>query len=214
MPTRTADLESRVLLSEVPWHTYEALLEGLGDRPSARLTYDDGLLEIMTTSPLHEILKRLIGRLIETLTFDLEIECKSTGSMTIRRPDLLKGVEPDESYYLANEAAVRHKEELDFTIDPPPDLAVEIDISRDSRLRRRVLAGLGIPEVWRHDGRRLEILVPDAKGEYRHVAESDAFPGLRSEDLDRFIAQRNTVSELQLLRAFRDWIRDAGIGSR
>lgn len=208
MKTQAPGAERRVEIHDVAWSVYETFVEGLGNRSGTRITYDDGVLEISSPSQLHEHLKSLIGCFIETLTLELGMDRKSVGSTTIRRADIKKGSEPDESYYLEHEPAVRHRDELDFTIDPPPDLAVEIDISRDSWRRLKVFAKVGIPEVWRHDGDKLEILRLDAKGQYRKSAESVALPGVRPADVDRLLERRQELSETQLARSFRDWVRE------
>src|SRR5438309_10063092 len=143
--------EEPLVLENVRWSTYQALLRDLGDRP-IHLTYDEGRLEIMTLSPQHEILKTLFGRFIEQLTLELDIPIKSLGSTTIARKELKRGLEPDECYYIGRESLVRGKMEFNFKKDPPPDLAIEVDVTRSSVSRQRVYAALGVPEMWRYDG--------------------------------------------------------------
>src|SRR5258708_2524838 len=145
-----------LVLENIRWSTYQALLRDLGDRP-IHLTYDQGRLEIMTLSSQHEILRTLLGRLIESLTLELNIPIKSLGSVTIARKELQRGLEADECYYIAQELLVRGKMKLNFKKDPPPDLAVEVDISRSSKSRQSVYAALGVPEMWRFDG-KLKVL--------------------------------------------------------
>src|SRR5207248_8848460 len=142
-----------------------------------QLTYDEGRLEIMTLSPQHEILKKFIGRLIEQLTLELDIPIKSLGSTTIARKDLERGLEPDECYYIGRERLVRGRMKISFRKDPPPDLAVEVDVSRSSVSRQRVYAALGVPEMWRYDG-ELHVLHLQANGEYVERERSLSFPFL------------------------------------
>ena len=94
------------------------------------MAYNEGMLEIMSPSRSHENVSCLIGRMIETFTEVMEIDIESVSSMTCKREDLAKGFESDEAYYVQSYGAIRNRGELDFTVDPPPDLVVEVDISR------------------------------------------------------------------------------------
>ena len=119
---------NRVLISNVSWHTYESLLTDLEEQPGTKLTYDRGWLEIMTPLVSHESSKKLLGRFVEAATEELNIEMRSLGSLTCKRQDLERGIEPDQCYYMQNEAVMRGKE-VDLSVDPPPDLAIEVDIT-------------------------------------------------------------------------------------
>src|SRR5947199_653123 len=154
MITASVPAEQRLRLYCIPWETYLVYSDGLGPR-HIRVTYDDGEMEIMTVSFKHEKEKRLLGRLVETLTEELEIDISSSGMMTCRREDLRKALEADESYYIANESKVRNREDIDLEVDPPPDLALEIDISHSSMDRMAIYAALRVPEVWTWDGESL-----------------------------------------------------------
>src|SRR3954466_9308750 len=138
--------EQRFLLRDVDWTTYRVLANALGTR-HLRLSFDGGSLEFMTISRLHGRLSRLLGRLVLSLSEDFGLPISSCGDFTLDRGDLERGLEPDECFYLQNEPLVREKEELDLSTDPPPDLAIEIDVSRDSRRRLRIYAEIGVPEV-------------------------------------------------------------------
>jgi Uma2 family endonuclease len=194
-----------LVLENIRWSTYQALLRDLGDRP-IHLTYDEGRLEIMTLSPRHEILKTLFGRFIEQLTLELDIPIKSLGSTTIARKELKRGLEPDECYYIGREFKVRGKMEFNFKKDPPPDLAVEVDVSRSSLSRQRVYAALGVPEMWRYDG-ELHVLHLQANREYVEQNRSLSFPFLPMDRIEAFIHQISELEENALLRKFRDWVR-------
>src|SRR4051794_2012849 len=97
------DEVQHIVLDDVSWTFYEQLLKAIGNRP-IRVTYDEGRLEIMSPLREHEKLKKLIGRLIEMLTFLLNIEMDSSGSTTFRRKEKLKGLEPDECYFFGTNA--------------------------------------------------------------------------------------------------------------
>jgi Uma2 family endonuclease len=196
------------MLHGISWETYERMLEEIGEQPGLRMTYDEGSLEIMTTSSLHEIFKKWLGRLIEMLCFQLSIPHKCGGSFTHKREDLLKGIEPDECYWIQNEAAVRGKKQIDLSIDPPPDLAVEVDVSRSWLDRIAIFAALRIPEVWCFDGRSLRIHLWQPIGEYTESDTSAAFPFLPMAEFAPFLQFDEQTDELTQMQAFVDWLRD------
>jgi Uma2 family endonuclease len=139
----------RVLLHDVSWQEFEEILEELGEHRAARIAYDNGTLEIMTPLPEHEDDKEIIGDLIKALLEELDIEFRSLGSTTFKNQDMVKGIEPDQCFYIQNEAAIRGKKRLDLTVDPPPDLGLEIDIT--SRTHPNVYEALKVPELWRFE---------------------------------------------------------------
>jgi Uma2 family endonuclease len=197
---------NRVLLQNISWQTYELLLKDLENNSGIRLTYDRGKLEIMTPSDPHETYKELINRFVQDLTVELNIEIRSLGSRTCNRKDLTRGLEPDQCYYIQNEAVVRHLERINLNENPPPDLAIEIDISSSSVDRLDIYAALGVPEVWRYDGSRLIILRLE-NGEYKECESSPTLPQLPPSEVVRFLELRQTMGETSLMRLFRDWVR-------
>lgn len=201
----------RFVMWDVSWDVYESLRNALGDRP-IRITYDGSNLELMSPSRWHEIVKSLLGRFVEAFTLELDIPISSGGSMTFKRRDLLRGLEPDECYWIANEIAVRGKRELDLKTAPPPDLAIEVDISRSSLDRLTIYAKLRIPEVWRFDGEVLEILLLQPNGEYSTSPVSAAFPSLPVSELTRFLPVDDSLSETACVRRFIEWVREQGFG--
>jgi Uma2 family endonuclease len=197
--------EQRLRLCCIPWEAYVAFTEMLGDRP-IRVTYDRGEMEVMSPSNRHENRKRLLGRLIEELTMELDIDIASGGSTTFCREDLERGLEPDECYWIEHEPIVRGREDIDLEKDPPPDLALEIEISRSALDRMSIYAALGVPEVWRWDGKKLTVHVRTTRGTYRKSDRSKAFPFLPVTEFVGFL-ERTNLSETQLLRSFRAWVR-------
>ena len=204
VPQRRPD--GLLVLHGISWPTYSALLNDLEAHPGHRVAFDRGTLEITSPSELHENLKSVIGRMIEQIVLELNIECRSAGSTTWRREDLARGLEPDECYYIANESRVRGRE-VNLMVDPPPDLAVEVDITRPGIEKLAIYAALGVPEVWKFDGRKLSGFVLDVGGGYREVRQSAAFPFLQLNELERFLNKLPGTTETRLLREFRDWVR-------
>jgi len=204
-PAQSHDHEY-VLLHGVRWSTYEALLEDMGDR-HIRLTYDDGSLEIMTLSPRHERSKKLIGRMIEAMTEELNIPIRSGGSTTFKKQLKKKGLEPDECYWVANEPSVRGRADLDLELDPPPDIAVEVEVSRSALNRLGIYAALGVSEIWRSDGHQVMVAQLQDDGTYAPVDRSPSFPWLPLAELGRFLDESATMDETRWIRSFRAWVR-------
>lgn len=196
-----------MLLHDVDWQTYTRLFHAFAERPSVRLTYDRGRLEIMSPLLHHDNSSDLLGRLVVTLTEELGLPILSGGSTTIRRRKKQRGLEPDQCFWIANEAKMRGKKRLDLRVDPPPDLAVEVDASRSSLDRMSIYAALGVPEVWRLEKTGLTFHVLGEDRCYEDVALSPTFPFVRPSDLSEFLALREQMDENCVIRQFRDWIR-------
>ena len=197
------------VMEEASWEFYENLIAELErSGQHAYVTYDSGALEIMAPLQRHDGRASLIGRLVEMLALELRIHIYSLGSTTWRRKDLLKGLEADKCYYVRHEAQVWDNEDIDLTQgEPPPDLAIEVDVTRSSMNRFPIYAALGVPELWRWEKHSLVFYRLMADGTYQPIVESKSFLGLRSEDLNRFIDLRTAVRENDIILQFIDWVR-------
>ena len=200
--------EQRLVLENVSWRTYERLLRIFDERPAFRLTYDRGCLEIMTISHEHESYGRFLGRLAITLTEELGLSIKDGGSTTFKRRRKQRGLEPDDCYWIVSEPLVRGKRKIDLRKDPPPDLGIEIDISRSSLVRLDIYAALRVPEVWRFDGNTLTIHILNEAGIYLKSTHSLAFPGVTAADLARFLTMPDQMEQNAVIREFRAWIQE------
>lgn len=198
--------ETRTFLTGIRWETYQDLVLDLAENPSKKLIYDQGILEIMTPLPEHEVNKRFLGRMVEATTEVLGLEVYSLGSTTWSREDLQRGIEPDECYYITNEEITRGKLDFDLNIDPAPDLAIEIDITSSSLNRLSIYASLGVREVWRFDGEELLIYVLK-NGVYELHERSQVLSALTKADISRFLKMRGEKGENALLREFRQWLQ-------
>ncbi len=198
--------EERFLLHGIPWETYLELRE-LPENEHIHMTYQGGMLEMMAPSRSHAQYASLISRLIDAWTEEMGIDIQSCRDMTCRREDLQHGFEPDNCYYVANENAMRQKKELDFTIDPPPDLAVEIDLGGGGLKKLAVYAAFRVPEVWWFDGHTLLVFAFAGQGHYEQQPASVSFPDLPAAEIQRVLAKLGTASETALVRSFRDWVR-------
>ncbi len=195
----------RLLLRDVTWQEFETILEELGDHRGSRLAYDNGTLEMMMPLPEHEDDKEIIGDLIKALLEELDIEFRSLGSTTFKKAQT-QGLEPDQCFYIQNEAVIRGKKRIDLAVDPPPDLAIEIDVT--SRTHPSIYEALGVPELWQFDQGKLQInLLQD--GSYALATESPNFRGFPlAEVLPHYLAESKIVGRNKALKAFRQWVRE------
>jgi Uma2 family endonuclease len=205
--------ERRVILPHVSWATYEHLLADLANQSHIRMAYDRGTLEIMSPLPEHERANRTLALLIEVFAEEMDIDVDDLGSTTFRRVDLARGFEPDSCFYVQNKARIRGKATLDLTVDPPPDLVIEVDITSGSLDKFPLYAQIGVPEVWRYDGQHVRLYVRTEDG-YVAADHSLAFPMLTSTVLSRFLEHSKTAKRTELLHAWRAWIRGQPSGER
>jgi Uma2 family endonuclease len=197
-----------LLLHNVDWPTYTRFLRIFAERPGYRLTYDRGKLEIMSPLPEHESDGDFLGCLARALSDELGLPIKGGGSTTLRRRRRKRGLEPDRCYWIANEPAIRGKRTLDLRTDPPPDLAIEVDVTSSSLDRMSIYAALGVPEVWRVDNRTLTFhaLDPNCK-KYSAIRQSLSFRQVTPADLMSFMAMCANQDENSVLRQFRAWVQ-------
>lgn len=195
-------------LSCVDWRTYSKLLHIFAERPGVRLTYDRGELEIMSPLFEHEYDGGFLGRLVVVLTEELTLPIMPGGSTTLRRRLKKRGLEPDECYWIANAFKMAGKRRLDLRKDPPPDLAIETDVTRSSLNRMDIYAALKVPEVWRLEGNTLTFLVLAPDGRYASAATSQSFPQVTPANLLSFIQQARQASDQNpIVQQFRAWVR-------
>jgi Uma2 family endonuclease len=194
-------------LKDVSWQMFERILLELGETRAARIAYHQGFLEIMNPLPEHEDDKEIIGDLIKALLEELDIEFRPLGSTTFQNEVMAQGIEPDNCFYIQNEAAIRGKKRIDLTVDPPPDLAIEIDIT--SRTQLGIYEALGVPELWRYNGCRLQINVLNA-GNYRESEISSNFSQFTNlkTAIHEFVEQSKKIGRNATMKQFRNWIRE------
>lgn len=198
--------ETRMVLENVEWGTF---VELAGQRRGSvpRMAYDRGILEMMSPKRQHENLGRLIGRMVEAYSEARDIEIISLKSITVKRSDLMKAFEADESYYVAHAARLLEKEEIDFEIDPPPDLVIEVEITASAINKMQLFAKMQVPEVWRHDGQCLQMFLL-AEGNYTLIESSKQLPGLQASLMNQILASRLTTGETKLIKSFRQQITE------
>lgn len=193
-----------VVLDNVTWAEFESILEDLGEKRSSRIAYDRGQLEIITPLPEHEVNKEHLSDFVKILLEELDIEFCSLGSTTFKNQLMFKAIEPDNCFYIQNEALVRGKNRLDLTIDPPPDLALEIDLT--NRSHPDIYQSLGVPELWRYEQNKLQILLL-VDGKYVESDKSAIFSDFSLiEIIPQYLNQCRTEGRNKGMKAFRRWV--------
>jgi Uma2 family endonuclease len=196
----------QMLLKDISWQQLEKILEEMGEKRAARISYSDGWLEIMVPLPEHEKDKEIFGELVRILLDKLEIDFEPFGSTTLKNERMRQAVEPDTSFYIQNQAAVIGKNRIDLNIDPPPDLAIEIDITSRTRFDNYEI--LGVPELWRYQQQGLEIFLL-REGKYIKSSSSPNFPNIPIIELvNEYVRQCLTIGRSQAMRNFRNWVKD------
>ncbi|PAX52103.1 Uma2 family endonuclease [Brunnivagina elsteri] len=195
----------QLLIKDISWLGYKNILADLGENRSSRVSYSQGMLEIMAPLPEHEVGKKIIGNLVEILLEELDIEFWSLGSTTFDRENMDAGVEPDDCFYIENEAKVRGLNRINLETDPPPDLAIEIDIT--SRTHFHNYEALNVPELWRWNGTILEINVL-LNGKYLKSENSRTFPNIPiAKVIPEYLSMSKISGRNAAMKTFREWVR-------
>ncbi len=192
-------------LQDVDWAEFEAIVAELGDRRASRIVYVDRTLELRMPLPEHEKAKVWIGDMVKILLEELDVDAECFGSTTFKRKDLGVGVEPDDCFYIQNAERMIGVNRLNLTIDPPPDLVIEVDVTSKTGLE--VYRQLGVPEVWRFENGKLQISVLD-RGVYQETETSAQFPNLPiAQKVSEAVIDGQTIGRSKVLKAFRVWVR-------
>ncbi len=188
------DQEQRLTLHHVEWKQYVALRKLLDDVAGLRMTYLEGVLEIMSPSSEHERVKTLTARLLEAYAEEIDVPLNGFGSTTFKKKAKELGLEPDECYWLG----------------PPrtkfPDIAIEVIITSGPWIDRlAVYRGLGVPEVWFWEDGRYRIHQLGSRG-YEERPRSRFLPHLDPALLLRYLRREDQTAAV---KAFRRAIRRA-----
>ena len=195
----------RVLFKDISWDGFEEILDELGESRGSRVAYSQGILEIRMPLPEHEISKELISDLLKAALEEFDIDFWTLGSTTFKNQSMLAGIEPDQCFYIQHESDVRGKIRLDLQTDPPPDLALEIDLT--SRTQTSAYELLKVPEIWRYEKGEVQVFVFES-GHYQQVDDSPTFLGMGLlERLPDFMSQIKTEGRNKGLKSFRAWVR-------
>ena len=196
-----------VVLRDVSWKMYRRLRR-MPANYNIRMTFDRGVLEIRAPSLLHESISALLGNLINVWTLELGIPIRSCRTMTIRRSALQRGFEPDNCYYVQHEPEMWNKTKINFKVDPPPDLAIEVEVSRKLSDKLDIYAAFRVPELWRWSGGKLSVHEFSQDGGYTARETSVCFPGFPVAKAEELVRQLGKEHETALVSSFRDWVRE------
>jgi Uma2 family endonuclease len=194
----------QLLVEDVNWQQFETILAELGERRASRLSYSNGRLEIMVPVAEQEKAKEIIGDMVKILLEAGQIAFESLGSTTLKNERMSQAVEPDTCFYIQNQAAVIGKNRLDMSVSPPPDLAIEIDLTFRTQLDNYQI--LGVPELWRYARRGLQINVLQAE-QYIESDLSPTFPNIPIVELvNQYTQQSQLAGRTSAIQAFRNWV--------
>ncbi len=197
-------INQKLILQGVDWDLYEKILDDFKSSNGLHFAYDDGFLEVEVPLAKHEIPIGLLAQIVSTVCFENDIDVLNAGSTTFRKRAKAKGCEPDTAFYIQNERLVRGKIDIDLSLDPPPDLVIEVDVTSPSLNKLPIYAALGITEIWIYKGKNVEFfkLVGD---NYRKISNSIAVPILSSEKTTEFLEKGLTESSTKWNKEIRNW---------
>lgn len=192
-------------LPNIKWETYEGIVNELEGEGRVRIIYDRGDLYLMTKSRKHEIISRLFFPLIEALVAARGGDFLSIGEATLNSQLADRGIEADDCFYFSDVADQSADRKFDLAIDPPPDLAIEVDFTHSSVDKDGIYAALRVPEIWRWENDRVTFYRL-ANGAYEETDFSVQFPNLAADELPRFFEIGKNRGTLAMKRAFVGWL--------
>ncbi len=200
-----------VILSDVAWETYDQFVQETMDiTANPRFYYEKECLLIMPLSAEHESINRVIASIVDSLAEEFQINSRCLGSSTYQRQDIERGFEPDSCFYFENEPKIRGVKRLDMMIHPAPDLIIEVDITSLSTNRQSIFAAFGVPEIWRFDGEKMQILKLETS-KYTEISNSLALPKVTSEKLTEFLQKSEILSRLEWISEVRNWAKSVSV---
>lgn len=176
VPIKTIELTpgSHITIPNLSWEDFEQILIDLGEKRSSRVTYYQGTLEIMSPLALHERPHRIIAYILTTILDIQGRNWEDFGSTTLKRPEIA-GIEPDTCFYIQNADRMKGCTNLDLKQYPPPDLAIEADVTSKTTLN--AYEAMGVPELWIYRNKQLKIYLLSDRG-YTETSISPTFPNL------------------------------------
>jgi Uma2 family endonuclease len=201
--------EQRFVMGRVSWDAYVKISEALDDQPGLRMIYCDGSLVFVGKSRRHEWLSDCLGHLVLAIAAQLGIPCEPAGEATYRREDKGAGLEGDRTFHLgANALKMRGGRNYDFSNDPPPDLAIEVEVSHPADVAMIAWGRAGVPEVWRFEAGRFScsFWLRRDDGSYEKARFSACIPKLSSDDIIELVQRAQETGTVPLLAQLPDWV--------
>jgi Uma2 family endonuclease len=200
---------SLITVNDLTWEQFEAIQserEVAGRR--TRIAYCEGTLVIMSPLPAHERPHRIIGDIVKVLLDSQERDWEEFGSTTFRKGAKKVGLEPDTCFYIQNAQQMRPRMRIDMTEDPPPDLAIEVDVTSKTTLD--AYEALEVPELWIYTQEKFTIKVFN-DGLYVESSISPTFPDIPILELiPNLVKQVFTMGSSKMLREFRKKMSENG----
>ncbi len=165
---------SHISIHNLSWQDFETILDNLGEKRNTRVAYYQGTLDIMSPLAIHERPHRIIADIVKTILDSQGRDWEDFGSTTFKRP-VIAGVEPDTCFYIQNADRVKGCTNMNLSIYPPPDLAIEADVTLKTTLNAYI--AIGVPEVWIYKDRQLTINILNDNS-YISSSSSLVFPNL------------------------------------
>jgi Uma2 family endonuclease len=198
----------RVYATDIAWAVYTRLADLRDERrPGVKITFDHGNIELMSPKIRHEQPHFRLGMVVMVLAEELNIELRNAGATTLRLEEGEQGLEADESFYVAHAQDVMGVDDIDLTVHPPPDLVIEVDLTRSSVPKEPIYAPMGVPELWRHDDDEVAIRHLQPNGKYQTAPRSLAFPLVTAADLTRLLVDGRDEGEIAFVRRCRAWAK-------
>lgn len=180
------ETEERFIANEVSWEQYEALLVKLSDNSCYRVTYLDGVLEILAPSRRREEIQKRVGTLLEVYFEETDTKNFPLGSTTFRRQERRGGTQADESYCIGLEKEF-------------PDLAVEVVLTRGETDKLAVYTRLEVSEVW--FWKNSQFSVYRLRGDkYEPIQASELLPNLDLALLAEYVQHPNPLLAVKEFR--------------
>jgi Uma2 family endonuclease len=201
--------EQRFVMGRVSWDSYLKISEALDEQPGLRLIYCDGRLVFVGKSRRHEWLSDLLGHLVMAIAAQLGIPCEPAGEATYRREEKGAGLEGDRTFHMgANALKMRGGKNYDFKTDPPPDLAIEVEVSHPADEAMNAWGRAGVPEVWRFEAAGLVCSFWHRRedGSYEKTPVSSSIPQLTSDDVVELIRRAQEIGTVPWLTQIPDWV--------
>jgi Uma2 family endonuclease len=200
----------RFMLYEADWKQYEQLRRSLDERGQrAFITFDGHRIELMSPSMEHDRASELVGQIVRAIARATHTEYVSGGSTTFKRRELKRGLEPDRCFWTSNRAKVLGVKRIDLKIHPPPDLVIEVEVSRRLLDRKEIYARLGVPELWVYGGKTFRILELDGQRVYQPAERSVSFPAVQFAGVERLLQRATAMYELEWETQVEKWVRKA-----
>lgn len=195
-----------IVLENVPWQDLETIIFRRQKNTVTRLAYDNKKLELFTPSPEHQEYSELLEEFITILLEEHRLNYRCFGSTLWQREDLQISIEADSSFYIQNFPAIHQVLTISLPENPPPDLVLEVDLTRKSLSRRSIYSRLGVPEIWRCDEKKLQIYHLRS-GQYERIPQSLIFPELPLESLPLIIKDNLKSGRAGVRNEFQKWLR-------